>query len=102
MTPPILNVAVVISVKDDLIEWVRIVMAPVDVKPMRASNAEDFLKGKKITAENIEEAAKLASEQANPLDCMLGGSRKFRKSALITLVRQGLEEAVKEALNNNQ
>lgn len=95
---PMLNVAVVVSLLNNKVEWVRIAMAPVAVKPLRAAEAENMLKGKEVNEENILAAAKAAANQANPRDSALRGSSEYRKSVLETLVKRGLTEAFKEAL----
>ena len=51
---PMLNVAVVVSLADNQFQWARIVMAPVGPGPVRATEAEAFLKGADVTLENIE------------------------------------------------
>ena len=54
---PMLNVAVVASVVNNKVEWVRIVMAPVATQPVRATSAENMLKGAEVNEANILAAA---------------------------------------------
>lgn len=98
---PMLNVAVVVSLAGEQFEWVRIVMAPVGTKPVRATEAESILTGARATSEVIEKAASAAIAQANPRDSALRGSREYRLEVLPVLVRRALESAVKQAQNNS-
>lgn len=94
---PMLNVAAVVSLDQDKFEWVRIAMAPVGPGPVRAVKAEKLLKGAPATAEVIEEAVRMAVEDANPRDSALRGSRMYRLTVLPVLVRRALEKAVARA-----
>ena len=97
---PMLNVAVVVSLADNQFQWARIVMAPVGPGPVRATEAEAFLKGADVTLENIEKAAAAARAQANPRSSALRGSREYRLEVLPVLVRRALEAAVAQAGGN--
>ncbi|MBM7855967.1 carbon-monoxide dehydrogenase medium subunit [Desulfohalotomaculum tongense] len=94
---PVLNVAVVASLVNHKVEWVRIVMAPVAPRPLRAVEAENMLRGREVNEQNILEAAKAAAARANPRDSALRGSGQYRKSVLETLVKRGLSEAFNKA-----
>jgi CO/xanthine dehydrogenase FAD-binding subunit len=95
---PVLNVAVVLSLKDDSsIDWVRIVMGPVGNKPVRARKAEKVLEGNKVTKELFAQAANASSEDANPRSSGLRGSAEYRKDVLKSLVFNALEEALASA-----
>jgi len=94
---PMLCVAVAASLKDGKIEWVRIVMAPVSTKPLRALEAEELLKDKEPSEEVILEASKKAAAMADPRDSKLRGSRAYRSSVLVNLVKRGITEAIKNA-----
>lgn len=94
---PMLNVAIVISLDNNKINWARIVMSPVSPKPTRANEAEEYLKGKDISEEILIEASKIAAKNANPRSSALRGSAEYRKDVLKNLVKQGLEEAINEA-----
>lgn len=94
---PVLNVAVVLSMKDDdTIDWVRIVMGPVGNKPVRARKAEKVLEGFKISNELLVQAANASLEDANPRNSGLRGSAEYRKDVLKNLVFNALEEALAE------
>jgi len=66
---PLLGVAV--AMKRDaggVVEDARIVLGAVDVAPVRALDAGEFLRGKRLDAETIEMAAGIAYRPARPLD----------------------------------
>lgn len=98
---PMLNVAVVASLVENKVEWVRIVMAPVATQPVRATSAENMLKGAEANEANILAAAQEAAAQANPRSSALRGSAEYRKSVLVSLVKRGLTEAFLAANKNN-
>jgi carbon-monoxide dehydrogenase medium subunit len=94
---PMLNVAVWVSLEGDRFQSIRIAMAPVGPGPMRASSAEQILKGAEVKADVIEKAAQSALEQANPRNSALRGSRGYRTSVLPVLIKRALEQAVANA-----
>ena len=94
---PMLNVAVVLSLDAEKVEWVRIVMAPVAPKPLRALAAEKYLQGAVINDELLAAAAKIAVSEATPRDSALRGSAEYRKEVLEVLVRRALQQAVTAA-----
>lgn len=98
---PMLNVAVVASVAENKVEWVRIVMAPVATQPVRATSAENMLVGAEVNEANILAAAQEAAAKANPRSSALRGSSEYRKSVLVELVKRGLTEAFMVAVKNN-
>lgn len=66
---PILGVAA--AVKRDaggLVQDARIVLGAVHTRPLEATDAQEFLKGKPLDAETIEMAAGIAYRPARPLD----------------------------------
>jgi carbon-monoxide dehydrogenase medium subunit len=92
---PMLNVAVAMSLGEDkTVEWVRIVMAPVGPKPIRATSAENMLTGSIINGELLQKASEEAVKDASPRDSALRGTAEFRKDVLPVLVRRALENAV--------
>ncbi|MEG6522484.1 FAD binding domain-containing protein [Desulfotomaculum sp. 1211_IL3151] len=94
---PMLNVAVVLSLQEEKIEWVRIVMAPVAPQPLRASMAEKVLQGQVVTTELISSAAKAACAESSPRDSAIRGSAEYRKEVLEVIVRRALEKALAAA-----
>ncbi len=65
----VVNAAVVLTLADgDRIERAAITLGAVTPVITHAGEAEAFLTGKRLTAENIEQAARLAQESARPID----------------------------------
>ena len=57
----------------------RIALGPVAAKPFRARRTEAFLESGEVSPELIEEAARIAAEEANPRTSLLRGSAPYRK-----------------------
>lgn len=65
--------------------------------PMRASEAEEFLLGKKVGIDGINEAAKLAVKSTDPTDDPLRGSAEFKKAMCEVYTRRSLRTAFERA-----
>jgi carbon-monoxide dehydrogenase medium subunit len=61
------SVAVLLTMKDEICQEVRIALGSVGPTPMRARRAEDVLRGKHVTDELIQRTAFTASEEAKPI-----------------------------------
>ncbi|MDR2862110.1 MAG: FAD binding domain-containing protein [Syntrophobacterales bacterium] len=96
LATPVINVGAMVSVKDNTIEWARIAMAPVDVKPVRATEAENFLIGKIPTENVFKEAGSLAVNNAKPVTHLVWGSKEYKLAVLPSLVARSLQEAIDE------
>jgi carbon-monoxide dehydrogenase medium subunit len=94
MALPILACGVFVKSINGLIQSARIAIGPVSNTPFRTKEAEDFLKGKPPTAELFGKAGEIASEEVNPRDSKLRGSRIYRKGLSAVLVKRGLEGAL--------
>jgi carbon-monoxide dehydrogenase medium subunit len=94
LATPIINVGAMISVSDNKIEWARIFMAPVGPRPMRATDAEDFLVGKSPSESVFKEAGTLAVNNARPITHLVWGSKEYKLALLPSLVARALKEAV--------
>ena len=68
---------------------VRIALGAVAPTPVRAWDAEEALKGKELTPEAIAVVAKVAAEEARPIDD-LRGSAEYRRREVEVLVRRCL------------
>ncbi len=66
---------------------VRIAMGSVAPKPLRAYAAEEFLTGKHLSQNLIEEAAKLAAEASSPISD-IRGSAEYRRRMVFVLTRR--------------
>jgi 4-hydroxybenzoyl-CoA reductase subunit beta len=66
---PILGVAAAVKLgAGSVVEEARIVLGAVDVRPVEAKDAQEFLRGRPLDLETIEMAAGIAYKPAHPLD----------------------------------
>jgi len=96
MQLPILACAVSLSVRNQRVDLARIALGPVAHTPFRAEKVEAFLKGRLLEEETLQEAEEIVSEDVNPRDSKLRGSRDYRKKLAAVLVKRGLREAARE------
>src|SRR5271157_137402 len=98
MCLPVLNGAAWVSLREQSIADIRIVLGPVSDRPFRAQRTEAVVKGSRCdTAELLEEAASVASEEANPRDSLLRGSAEYRRDLIRTLIKRLLKTAIARA-----
>jgi carbon-monoxide dehydrogenase medium subunit len=89
MELPILGVSVLLSLAEDMQTCVEAriglgVMAPT---PMRARNAEAVLKGKKLNADILEKAGKVAASESKPRDTARGEAWYRREMVEVLIPR---------------
>jgi 4-hydroxybenzoyl-CoA reductase subunit beta len=89
---PIAGAAVAIELDADIVVRCRIVLSAVASYPLEVTAAEDFLKGKYVTAETIRETADIAAKPAKPLD-NADLSHFWRKRMVRVVVEQALQQA---------
>jgi len=89
MDLPILGVAVLLSLENDLKTCVkaRIGLGVAAPTPMRARKAETFLEGKGLDEAVLDEAGKIASQEAAPRTS-IRGSEWYRREMIGVLVRR--------------
>ncbi|MFW9928078.1 MAG: FAD binding domain-containing protein [Candidatus Thorarchaeota archaeon] len=68
--------------------------------PIKAKNAENFLVGKNLDMNTINEAAKLAAEESNP-NADLRGSVEYKKAMVKELTKRALTKALERAKGGN-
>lgn len=73
---------------------VRIAYGVAGPVPMRSKTAEEFIRGKEVSLDNIEEFSKIVLEDVNPRDSWRA-SKAFRKHLATELAKRALIEAVK-------
>jgi carbon-monoxide dehydrogenase medium subunit len=83
-------VAAVVDPGKDQWKEVKIALGAVGPTPMRTSKAEGILNGKRIDAALIEEAAQIASEEADPISDVRA-SAWYREEMVRVLVQRSLE-----------
>ncbi len=85
MDLPILGVAVAIKLNGDTIGDARIALSVAAPTPIRATEAETFLKGKPFRDDTLAEAGKIAAGEASPRDS-LRGQAWYRREVIETFV----------------
>jgi 4-hydroxybenzoyl-CoA reductase subunit beta len=90
---PVAGAAVALQLDGDTVSHCRIVLSAVSSHPLEAAAAEDFLKGRKIDADAIREAAEIAAKPAKPLD-NADLSHFWRKRMVRVVVEQALRKAI--------
>lgn len=81
---------------DDNFASVGIGLTNVGLTPLKATAAEDFLKGKSASDDNIRQAAALAAEAAQPI-ADARGSEDYKRSLVKTYTVRALRLAVQRA-----
>jgi carbon-monoxide dehydrogenase medium subunit len=89
-------VFVTLDSKNEICLDIRIVLGAVAPTPLRARRAEKVLKGKKIEDPLLQEIARLASEEAQPISD-IRGSADYRKEMVKVLTKQAIRQALGQA-----
>jgi carbon-monoxide dehydrogenase medium subunit len=74
----------------------RIGLGAVGPTPLRATRAEAALRGQTLTDQVVEEASRLASEEARPIDDVRS-TAEYRREMVRVLTRRGLRQAMERA-----
>ena len=75
------------------IEAVRIALNGVSTRPLRATEAEHFLTGKRVNHETIAACAPLVVEAARPVS-LVGASPLFRRTAIEVMFTDLVQDLV--------
>lgn len=78
------------------LQKVSIGLTNVGPKPVKAKRAEDFLKGKKLEASVVDQAAQFASDEAQP-SSDLRGPVEYKKGLVKELTRRAIARAAERA-----
>jgi carbon-monoxide dehydrogenase medium subunit len=89
-------ISITLASKEGNCEDVRIALANAAPKPMRAKQAEELLRGKKITDPLLKEAGEIASAEADPISD-IHASAEYRQELLKVLVKRVGKEALSRA-----
>ncbi|GAB4454774.1 MAG: hypothetical protein OHK0041_19200 [Anaerolineales bacterium] len=85
----VVNVAVVLDIEADTVRNASITLGAVAPTIIHAAEAENYLAGKPLSGEVIEEAARLTMEAARPIDD-IRGSAAYRREMVRVCTRRGL------------
>lgn len=91
----VVGVAVAVQVAGGIFKDARIVLGAVSPVPVRAKEAENFLKGKQASEELFEEAGVIASGECRPISD-IRASAEYRKDMVRVFTRRALNKAVNE------
>jgi CO/xanthine dehydrogenase FAD-binding subunit len=94
--PAKLNVAVAIEREKDLCRDCRIALGSVAPKPFRTIEAEDILKGKRLTPDLIEKTSQRASEEIQPITDVRS-TVDYRREVAKVIVRDAVKLAWERA-----
>ncbi len=92
----VVGVGVVLAMDGDTCKDIKITLASVAPKPIRAPKAEASIKGKKIDEALIEEAGKIASGEATPIDDVRG-SAFYRTEIVNVFTKRAIRHALEQA-----
>lgn len=84
--------AVMVTLKKDCVEDVRIALGSVAPTPMRAIETEAFLKGKEYSQENIRRASEIASTEIRPISD-IRASAEYRRNVVKSLIEITIQKA---------
>jgi aerobic carbon-monoxide dehydrogenase medium subunit len=87
------GVCAVVKASDGACEDVRIGLTHMGSVPLRATAAEEALRGQELTAENIAKAAEQAAEGTNP-PTDLNASTEYKHHLARVLTRRAIQDAV--------
>jgi len=85
--------AVISQERDGSCKDARIVLGAVGVTPVRATQAEEALRGKLLTDENIRAAAALVEDAVDPLEDFRG-SAEYKTEVAEVFTRRAIEQAI--------
>ena len=88
--------SVLLDESGQTVERARIALGAVAPTPLLVAEAGEYLAGKTVSAEAIDEAARLAQEAARPIDDMRGTIRQ-RRHLTAVLTRRALTTAIERA-----
>jgi carbon-monoxide dehydrogenase medium subunit len=93
----VVGVAVVLSLAPNgSLADIRIVLGAVAPTPIRAVKAEALIRGKKLDGELIRKAARVASEEAEPISDVRS-SKEYRKDMVEVLTERALQQTLEQA-----
>jgi aerobic carbon-monoxide dehydrogenase medium subunit len=93
------GVAVHLELDGDTIRGAGLGLTAVGARNIKATNAEEALKGKTCGDELFSEAARLAAEATDPVSDVRG-SAEYKRAVVETYVKRGLAEARAQAQGN--
>jgi len=93
-TLSVISVAVWAKMKDNIFEGIRLAFGAAAPTPMRAPKAEAYLAGKEASVEVIDEGAKIAADEINPISDVRA-SEGYRRDMAYVLTGKAIAACVK-------
>ena len=90
---PMLCTAVSLTIKENIIEDARIILAPAGPAPLHAQAVENFLKGKTVSEQVFKDSVKFVLENTQIRSSAARGSKEYREKVLPVYVLRALKEA---------
>jgi len=90
---PIVGIALWVSMEK---KQVRVFFTAVERRPVRAKRVEDFLGGRELNEETLEEAVGLSTKEATPVKTSLY-SPSYKRKVMGLLLKSALKEAMRRA-----
>jgi carbon-monoxide dehydrogenase medium subunit len=94
----VVGVAVAVQVEGEILKDVRVALGAVAPVPMRAIKAEEFLKGKKVTDELLEEVGKITYSECKPITDFRA-SEEYRRDLVRVYTKRTLKKAAANGHN---
>jgi CO/xanthine dehydrogenase FAD-binding subunit len=92
----VVGVGVVVTRDGDSCKDIKITLGAVAPTPIRAKKAEAVIKGKKVDDALLEQAGKIASEEATPIDDVRG-SAFYRTEIVKVYTKRAIKQAMEQA-----
>ena len=86
-----MSVAALGTLKDGLVQDVRVALGSIGPIPIRAKVVEDSLVGLPITDELLEEASNLVADMVDPLDDARG-SAEYKRAMAVVFTKRALRK----------
>ena len=90
------GVAVMINLEGEYCREIRVALGAVAPVPLRAIGAETILRGQALSNDVIEEAARVASEEARPISD-IRASAEYRRELVRVMTRRAIKQACGQA-----
>jgi CO/xanthine dehydrogenase FAD-binding subunit len=89
----VVGVAVVVVAEDGICNDIRIALGAVAPTPIRARQAENMIRGQKLSDEVIEGAARIAAEECRPISDHRA-SAEYRTEMVKVLTKRAIQQAI--------
>ncbi len=93
----IAGVAVQMTLTDDVVSYIRIVLGAVAETPIRAVETEKALLGRKLNTDLLAEVSEIAAKESRPIDDIRARG-EYRRSMIRVMIQQALMKAYGQVL----